>query len=90
MYTCLYHVVYACLAVISNLYIPSFGRPSMRRSVLRIHRCGLCDGDAKLAKVLLIPHVLIGLLGFLELELPLVNHGMDIACLYGLVHGFEL
>jgi len=50
----------------------------------------LLDFDAKLAKVLLVPHVLVSVLGLVEGEDLLVDHGLDVVGLDGAVHFFEL
>lgn len=46
--------------------------------------------DGQLAKVLLIPHVLVRLPGLLESEDPVVHHGLDPGRVDGLVHLLKL
>jgi hypothetical protein len=50
----------------------------------------LLDLDAKLAKVLLVPHVLVSVLCLVEAEDLVVDDGLDVVCFDGAVHFFEL
>lgn len=50
----------------------------------------LLDLDAKLAEVLLVPHVLVGVLDLVEGEDLLVDDGLDVVGLDGAVHLLEL
>lgn len=50
----------------------------------------LRDLDAQLAKVLLVPHVLIRIFELLQTKNLLIDNGVDVVLLDGAVHVFEL
>lgn len=53
-------------------------------------RDNLLDLDAKLAEMLLVPHVLIGVSGFIEREDLVIDNRMDVVHFDGAVHVLEL